>query len=131
MPREVTRTPAPVGLADAVRTFHERHPYPAPLRDLDRHRELYSNPGRRRALSLLVWPTEEPQANREILVAGCGTSQAAIHALREPDARLTAIDISETSVRHTRDLQRKYGLRNLDLHRLAIEQVEELGHTFD
>ncbi len=78
-----------------------------------------------------MWPTEKPRANREILVAGCGTSQAAIHALREPDACVTAIDISETSLRYTRDLQRQYGLRNLHLHRLAIEQVGELGQMFD
>jgi very-short-patch-repair endonuclease/SAM-dependent methyltransferase len=116
---------------EAVRAFYESHPYPAPLRDLDRRREIYRNPDRRRALSLLLWPTEQARANREILVAGCGTSQAAIHALREPDARVTAIDISETSLRHTRDLQRKYRLRNLDLHRLAIEQVGELGQMFD
>jgi len=117
--------------ADAVRTFYENHPYPAPLRDLDRHRELYRNSDRRRALSLLLWPTEQRRENREILVAGCGTSQAAIHALREPDARVTAIDISETSLRHSRGLQQKYGLRNLELHRLAIEQVGELGQRFD
>ena len=116
---------------DAVRAFYESHPYPAPLRDLDRHRELYRNPDRRRALSLLLWPLEKPRPNREILVAGCGTSQAAIHALREPDARITAIDISETSLRHTRELQRKYGLRNLDLHRLAIEEIGELRRMFD
>ena len=131
MAREKTKTPAPTDPADEVRAFYESHPYPAPIRDLDRHRELYRNPDRRRALSLLLWPTEKPRENREILVAGCGTSQAAIHALREPDARVTAIDISETSLRHTRDLQQKYRLRNLDLHRLAIEQVGELGQTFD
>jgi len=117
--------------ADAVRDFYESHPYPAPLRDLDRHRELYRNPDRRRALSSLLWPTEKQRPDREILVAGCGTSQAATYALREPDAQLTAIDISETSLRHTRELQQKYGLRNLDLHRLAIEEVGELGRTFD
>jgi SAM-dependent methyltransferase len=116
---------------EAVRAFYERHPYPAPIGDLDRHRELYRNPDRRRALSLLLWPTEKPRANRAILVAGCGTSQAAIHALREPEARVTAIDISETSLRHTRNLQRKHRLRNLDLHRLAIEEVGELGQLFD
>ena len=115
----------------AVRDFYESHPYPAPLRDLDRHRELYRNPDRRRALSLLLWPTAEPRASREILVAGCGTSQAATYALREPDARVTAIDISETSLRHTRELQQKYGLRNLELHRLAIEEAGELGKRFD
>src|SRR6516225_7898978 len=117
--------------ADAVRTFYESHPYPAPLRDLDRHRELYRNPDRRRALSLLLWPTEKQRSNREILVAGCGTSQAAAYALRETDAHVTAIDISETSLRHTRDLQQKYGLGNLDLHRLAIEEVGVLGQMFD
>jgi very-short-patch-repair endonuclease/2-polyprenyl-3-methyl-5-hydroxy-6-metoxy-1,4-benzoquinol methylase len=117
--------------ADRVRLFYESHPYPALLRDLDRHRELYRNPNRRRAWSLLLWPTGKARADREILVAGCGTSQAAIHALREPDAHVTAIDISETSLRHTGELQRKYGLRNLDLHRLAIEDVGELGRMFD
>ena len=114
-----------------VQAFYDSHPYPAPIGNLDRHRELYRNPDRRRAQSLLLWPTEKPRANREILVAGCGTSQAAIHALREPDARVTAIDISETSLRHTRDLQRKYALRNLDLYRLAVEEVGELGRSFD
>jgi len=123
--------PASTGPADQVRAFYEAHPYPAPLTNLDRHRELYRNPDRRRALSLLLWPTEKPRANREILVAGCGTSQAAVHALREPVARVTAIDISETSLRHTRGLQQKYDLRNLELHRLAIEEVGELGRTFD
>jgi SAM-dependent methyltransferase len=74
---------------------------------------------------------EKARSDRAILVAGCGTSQAARHALMEPDARVTAIDISETSLRHTRDLQQKHGLRNLHLHRLAIERTQELGETFD
>ena len=125
------RTPAPTNPADEVRAFYESHPYPAPLRNLDRHRELYRNPDRRRAWSLLLWPTEKPRANRDILVAGCGTSQAAVYALREPDARVTAIDISESSLRYTRGLQHKYGLRNLDLHRLAIEEAGELERSFD
>jgi very-short-patch-repair endonuclease/SAM-dependent methyltransferase len=119
------------GRDDAVRAFYESHPYPAPIGSLDRHRELYRNPDRRRALALLLWPTEQPRADREILVAGCGTSQAATYALREPDARVTAIDISETSLRLTRDLQRKYCLQNVALHRLAIEEVGALGKMFD
>jgi SAM-dependent methyltransferase len=125
-PGEDTTTPA-----TQVRAFYDSHPYPPPIGNLDRHRDLYRNPDRRRAHSHLLWPTEKPRGDREILVAGCGTSQAATYALREPDAHVTAIDISETSLRHTRNLQRKYGLRNLDLHRLPIEQVGELGKTFD
>jgi SAM-dependent methyltransferase len=117
--------------SDEVRAFYESHPYPAPLRDLGRHRELYRNPDRRRALSLLLWPAQEPRPDRKILVAGCGTSQAVIHAMREPHAQVTAIDISETSLSHSRDLQRKYEVRNLALHRLAIEEVGNLGEVFD
>src|SRR5215467_3159286 len=106
-------------------------PYPAPLASLDKHRELYKNPARRRALFHLIWPAERPRANLDILVAGCGTSQAARYALREPDARVTAIDISETSLAHTRELKQRYKLENLELHRLAIENVHELGRSFD
>jgi SAM-dependent methyltransferase len=131
MAREETRPPTSAGPAGAVRVFYESHPYPAPLGNLDRHRELYRNPDRRRARSLLLWPAKKPRPDRHILVAGCGTSQAAVYALREPDARVTAIDISDTSLRCTRDLQRKYGLQNLDLHRLAIEEAGELGRKFD
>jgi SAM-dependent methyltransferase len=114
-----------------VRAFYERAPYPAPLTTLDEHRDLYQNQERRRALFHLLLPSEPFSGNQEILVAGCGTSQAAKYALREPDARVTAIDISETSLGHTRDLQQKYDLKNLELHRLAIEEIGSLGRTFD
>ncbi|MGC9957650.1 class I SAM-dependent methyltransferase, partial [Roseiarcus sp.] len=95
-------TSRPADPASEVRAFYESHPYPAPLANLDRHRELYRNPDRRRAVSLLLWPTRQPAPDRKILIAGCSTSQAAIHAMREPNARITAIDISEASLSHTR-----------------------------
>jgi SAM-dependent methyltransferase len=117
--------------AEAVRAFYESHPYPAPISSLDRRLDRYRDPRRRRAQSLLLWPLEKPRADRTILVAGCGTSQAARYALTEPHARVTAIDISETSLRHTRNLQHKHDIRNLRLHRLAIERIGELGETFD
>ena len=117
--------------SDDVRAFYERMPYPAPLTSLHEDRHLYGNPARRLALFHRMWPTEKPGKSQEILIAGCGTSQAASHALREPEARVTAIDISETSLRHTRELQRKYNLGNLELHQLAIERIRELGRSFD
>jgi SAM-dependent methyltransferase len=116
---------------DEVRDFYERMPYPAPLVDLNEHRALYNDPERRRAVFHRIWPLERPGENQEILVAGCGTSQAARYAMREPHARVTAIDISETSLRHTRVLRDKYGLENLELHKLALEDVESLGRSFD
>jgi SAM-dependent methyltransferase len=131
MTREEAITPAPSDLADTVRTFYDAHPYPAPLTTLEGHRDLYKNPDRSRAMFHLMWPTEQRRANLEILVAGCGTSQAASYALREPDARITAIDISDTSLRHTRDLQHKYNLNNLEVYQLPIESVREIGRSFD
>jgi SAM-dependent methyltransferase len=120
-----------VNCSDEVRNFYERMPYPAPLTDLDEHRNLYKNQDRRRAEFHLIWSAKQPRGDQEILVAGCGTSQAARYALREPDARITAIDVSDTSLRHTRDLQRKYNLENLELHQLPIERVREMGRSFD
>ena len=122
--REVSQT-------EEIRDFYERMPYPAPLASLDEHRDLYKNPDRRRAMFHLMWPGERPRDGQEILIAGCGTSQAASYALREPDARITAIDISDASLRHTRDLQSKYNLTNLELRRLSIESVREIGRSFD
>jgi SAM-dependent methyltransferase len=121
----------PTAVSEEVHDFYERMPYPAPLARLDEQRDLDKNPDRRRAMFHLMWPAEQPGGNQEILIAGCGTSQAARYALREPDARITAIDFSESSLRHTRDLQRKYNLENLELHQLPIESVQELGRCFD
>jgi SAM-dependent methyltransferase len=120
-----------VSRSEDVREFYERMPYPAPLTNLDDHRDLYKDRKRSRAEFHLLWPAEQPRGNLEILIAGCGTSQAARYALREPDARITAIDISDTSLRHTRDLQRKYKLENLELHQLPIERIREIGRSFD
>jgi SAM-dependent methyltransferase len=121
----------PADRAQAIRAFYESHPYPAPVASLERRLDRYRDPERRRAQSLLLWPLQNPRHDRSILVAGCGTSQAARHALMEPEARVIAIDLSETSLRHTRDLQRKHDIRNLQLHQLAIERIGELGETFD
>jgi SAM-dependent methyltransferase len=117
--------------SEVVRDFYEKMPYPAPLTDLDNYRTLYENPDHRRANFHLMWPAAHPKRIPEILIAGCGTSQAARYALREPDARITAIDVSETSLSHTRELQRRHNLENLELHHLPIESVQELGRSFD
>jgi SAM-dependent methyltransferase len=120
-----------VSRSEEVRDFYERMPYPAPLTNLDAHRDLYKNPDRRRAEFHLIWPAKQPRGGPEILIAGCGTSQAARYALREPDARITAIDVSDTSLHYTRNLQRKYNLENLELRQLSIERVREIGRSFD
>src|SRR4051812_48855128 len=121
----------PVTASDVVRAFYDQTPYPPPAVNLESQRDLYRNPDRRRALFHRMWPTEAPRHDQSILIAGCGASQAAKYALREPEARVTAIDVSESSLHHTRALQREYALDNLEVHHLAIEQVRELDAVFD
>jgi SAM-dependent methyltransferase len=51
--------------------------------------------------------------------------------MRWPEARVTGIDFSATSVGCTEELKRKYNLNNLQLHQLPVERVSELGTSFD
>ena len=118
-------------VAAAVKEFYERYPYPRPTDDLDNYRRRWQDPNRRRADFHLFWPEKPYTEERTILVAGCGTSQAAKHAARCPAAQVIGIDFSATSVRHTEDLRRKYGLNNLTVHQLPIERIGDLAMTFD
>ena len=115
----------------AVKDFYERYPYPPPTDDLDDYRRRWQDANRRRADFHLFWPDKPYAEERTILIAGCGTSQAAKHAARCPAARVVGIDFSATSVRHTEDLKRKYNLRNLEVHQLSIDCVGDLELTFD
>ncbi len=116
---------------DDVREFYDLLPYPAPINDLEQYRKLWLNRDRSRWLFRLFWPSANFREDQDVLVAGCGTSQAAKHALREPKARVTAIDISETSLQHTRRLKEKYHLNNLEIYQIPVEEVGGLGHSFD
>jgi SAM-dependent methyltransferase len=118
-------------VAGKVRAFYDRHPYPPPARDLESYRLLWRDRQKRRADFHLAWPMQPYREERSILVAGCGTSQAAKHAMRWPAARVTGVDFSATSVRHTEALKRRHDLHNLQVHQLAVERVGELGATFD
>ncbi len=117
--------------ADEVQAFYDAHPYPPPVEDLDGYRQRWQDEGRRCAEYHLHWPDTACREDLTVLVAGCGTSQAAKHALRQPKASVVGIDVSATSIRHTQELKRKYNLENLELHQLPVERVGELGRSFD
>jgi SAM-dependent methyltransferase len=118
-------------VAEEVRAFYERHPYPPPVDNLDRYRERWDDWQRRRAESHLFWPDEPYREDRSVLVAGCGTSQAAKYALRWPHAQVIGIDVSTTSIEKTETLKRKYNLDNLEVHQLPVERATELSHRFE
>jgi SAM-dependent methyltransferase len=124
----------PAAVADAiarqVSAFYERHPYPPPVDDLQAYRQVWDD-RRRRADSHLFWPTEPYRDDRSILVAGCGTIQAAHYALRWPRAQVIGIDVSAKSIAFTQGLKRKHALANLEVRHLAVERVAQLGKSFE
>jgi SAM-dependent methyltransferase len=131
MAQQVEQFSPLVDASEEVREFYDRYPYPPPVDSLEKYQRQWQDPQRRRADYHLFWPGRPYKEDQSILVAGCGTSQAAKHALRWPEAQVTGIDCSETSVRCTEELKKKYNLNNLQVHQLAIERVSDLGMSFD
>ena len=117
-------------ISQEVSAFYEHHPYPPPVDSLERYRQQW-NDDRRRADVHLFWPDQPYRDDRAILVAGCGTSQAARYALRWPRAKVTGIDVSATSIEQTELLKRKHRLDNLEVVQLPVERAAELGCKFD
>jgi SAM-dependent methyltransferase len=118
-------------LADVVSGQYERWMYPQPILDLpgwlvDNWQWFDPSHAHR-----MLWPDRAYAADLDILIAGCGTNQAAVFAYTNPEARVVAIDVSQPSLDHHRFLKEKYDLANLDLHLLPIEQVGTLGRDFD
>lgn len=117
--------------SDPITDFYTRHPYPPPVDNLDRARDEWRDPNRHRAEFHLLWPHRPYRANLKILVAGCGTWQAAKYALCRPAARVMGIDVSATSISHTEKLKQQYNLTNLEIRQLPVERAAELEGPFD
>jgi SAM-dependent methyltransferase len=118
-------------LADVVSGQYEKWVYPDPIRDLPAWLAgnwQWFDPSH---ASRLFWPDREYRPDLDVLIAGCGTNQAAVFAYTNPGARVVAIDVSQPSLDHHRFLKDKYGLKNLALHRLPIEEVGTLERDYD
>jgi SAM-dependent methyltransferase len=118
-------------LADVVSGQYEKWVYPEPIRDLSAWlvgNWQWFDPSHAHRL---FWPDRDYRPDLEIRVTGCGTNQAAVLAYTNPAACVAAIDVSAASLAHHRFLQEKYGLKNLHLHRLPIEDVGTLGRDYD
>uniref|UniRef100_I2Q7Q4 Methyltransferase family protein n=1 Tax=Desulfovibrio sp. U5L TaxID=596152 RepID=I2Q7Q4_9BACT len=119
-------------ITDIVARQYSDWVYPAPIEDMvqamaDGYYE-YGSP----AVSLpLLWPERRSLNGLKVLIAGCGTNQAAYYALALPEAKITAVDISRTSLEHTQYLKEKHGLTNLFLYKMSLLDVTKLGESFD
>ena len=118
-------------LGDVVSQQYESWVYPAPIQDLDEWLQgswQWFDPSHAHRV---MWPDRDYPPGMDILVAGCGTNQAAIIAYTNPTAHVVALDVSNASLDHHRWLKAKYDLANLELHQLPIERVGSLDRHFD
>jgi SAM-dependent methyltransferase len=117
---------------DVVARQYEAWAYPPPVDDMVEaiaggYWEYADIP----ACGPVFWPDRRDVGDLDILVAGCGTNQAAYVALRNPTSRVLAIDISRASLAHTKYLAEKHGLRNLEVRLLDLNRVAALERDFD
>lgn len=117
--------------ADAISRQYADWLYPKPIPDLSAwvkdSWEWYDPCHARR----LFWPSALLDPKLEILVAGCGTNQAAVLAYQNPEARIVAVDVSQPSLDHHLFLKKVHNLDNLEVYLLPVEDVNSLGLTFD
>lgn len=68
----------------------------------------------------------------QILSAGCGTGQQVINlALHNPQAKITAIDLSPISLAYCKEMALKFELTNIEFELLDILEIEKLTQSFD
>jgi SAM-dependent methyltransferase len=118
-------------LNDVVSSQYERWMYPEPIVDLPlwlQDNWQWFDPSHAHRL---FWPDRNYKPDLDILIAGCGTNQAAVFAYTNPQSSVVAIDVSQPSLGHHKQLKETYGLKNLELHHLPIEAVASLNRRFD
>jgi SAM-dependent methyltransferase len=104
-------TPIADGLSQAVQAMYEANPYPR--------------------WASLARPVQTPEA-LDILVAGCGTGRHALHtALRHPNARVLAVDLSRASLGYAIRKGREAGITNVEFAQADLLHLPATGRTFD
>lgn len=116
---------------DGVSRQYDRWEYPPPVADLAAWSENHWDWFDPFLAHRVLWPDRDYKPDLDILIAGCGTFQAALFAFKNRGAKVVGIDVSGSALNHQRRLKDKHGLQNLELHLLPIEEVSALGRDFD
>jgi len=118
-----------VPMTDPVEDQYTNWVYPQPAVSL--RRMWQSCDPSLQQLHYAYWPDRAYWPGMRILVAGCGSNQAANLAQRNPSAQVLGIDVSPTSLAHEQLLKGKYGLDNLTLEQMRIDALDGLDREFD
>jgi len=119
-------------VTEAVRKQYEAYSYPPPIEDAEKFLKqwgpLTCDP---KFAGIQLWPEGRPRQDLRILCAGCGSSQAPLVALNNPNCAVLGIDLSETSLAHSNRLRDRHGLTNLELRQMSLLDIGQLSRSFD
>ena len=119
---------SPNPVADQYSSF----PYPEPGDDIPTWLTSFNYDGYEPAkFSVKFWPEGRPKTDLNILVAGCGSMQAAVIAFNNPECRVTGIDFSDASIAHEERLRERHKLSNLLVRAMDLLEVSSLQQQFD
>ena len=118
--------------SNPVERQYTQYSYPEPGDDIAAWQQSYNydlyDPG---LYSTLYWPEGRPRQALQVLVAGCGTMQAAVLAFNNPECRFVGIDFSQASIAHEERLRERHNLTNLTLRKMELQDVSTLGQSYD
>jgi SAM-dependent methyltransferase len=104
------------------KAFYERYPFPWPAMKFD----YLTDPALETILlnqSLGDWQHNTVPINANIWVAGCGTNQAIVTALKFPQATILGSDISVGSLNECSRIAEEIGITNLEVKAESINEI--------
>lgn len=125
-------TPIQDSVSLAVRAQYEENPYPIWVKThLGQNPKTLGDDLRGPPMRFDLGDYESPE-RPETLIAGCGTGQHALQtASRFSNARVLAVDLSQSSLAYATRKTRELGLSNIEYAQADIMELGGLGREFD
>ncbi len=115
-----------------VQQQYEQNPYPRWVKAPPAGKPKAVAAFLRQTFPLVEIPLPDIETRLDVLVAGCGTGQQSIDAVRRfSGARVLAIDLSLASLAYAMRKTRALGLDTIDYRQADIVNLGSLGRTFD
>lgn len=117
-------------ISKQVRDQYEKYPYPDIDPENERPQSLVS--GHLSLMCDILWAGKKSPDGLRVLDAGCGTGSPLVAtALAYPNAQITGVDFSQSSLEKARRLAKRYNAKNVQFIHLPIERLPQLQMTFD
>lgn len=124
-------TPVSDGVSRLVQEQYEENPYPRWVRMAPAGEMLSIPDYLRQKFPFAVLQEHDTGARVEFLSAGCGTGQLPLEIARSVAARVTAIDLSLSSLAYAQRKAQECGLTDIEFAQADLQALQALGRSFD